>query len=317
MVPPLDRRKKPIAMKRSPAARYLVPLLLAGLWLGPGVAAEVFAGQGTGVGQGSENALLWRIDGPAPQSSYLFGTMHSADPRVTQLPPTVAEAFRASDSVVLELVPDAGTLAEAVQLMCCGNDVRISDLLGPEEYAQVAEAMALRGIGAEALDRMRPWAVAVTLATPPNEGQDVLDTRLYRAAKALDKPVHGLESPAEQLAIFSTLGADEERQLLRSVLDQLDEMQTMLDVLHEAYLARDLNRIAALSEEWVAEEDAALWEALMAELVDSRNRRMAERLQPLLAEGGLFVAVGALHLPGESGLIRLLRARGYRLEPLH
>jgi hypothetical protein len=70
------------------------------------------------------------------------------------------------------------------------------------------------------------------------------------------------------------------------------------------------------TEEQLADLDPAARRYFMSQGIDARNRRMVASLLPLLAEGTVFVAVGALHLPGESGLIAGLREAGFELSPL-
>jgi uncharacterized protein YbaP (TraB family) len=53
------------------------------------------------------------------------------------------------------------------------------------------------------------------------------------------------------------------------------------------------------------------------ELIDKRNKRMAERSKPLIDKGNAFIAVGALHLPGKTGLVELLRSAGYKVIPVN
>lgn len=269
--------------------------------------------QGTTV----ENALLWRIEQPGRAPSYLFGTIHSADPRVTHLPEPVAAAFQASDALVLELIPTAEAILATTELMFYGDGTRLSQVLDAERYTRALEALETHGIESALVDHMRPWAVAVTLAYPRNGGQDFLDLRLYTAAQALDMEVHGLETVREQLAAFTALSTEDEIQLLVSVLDHLDEIATLNEDVHEAYLARDLDTLLRLSEEWMMTEDTVVWRALMDELLNARNHRMASRMTERLAAGGSFVAVGALHLPGESGLVQLLRRQGYAVTPVY
>jgi uncharacterized protein YbaP (TraB family) len=80
-----------------------------------------------------------------------------------------------------------------------------------------------------------------------------------------------------------------------------------------AYLAGNLADLSALADEGFAELDPALSGRIQQRLIADRNRHMAERLEPLLNQGRLFVAVGALHLPGEGGVLNLLAQRGYRI----
>ena len=164
------------------------------------------------------------------------------------------------------------------------------------------------------VDRMKPWAVAVTLMTPPGETGVVLDLHLYQRAVAAGKPVDGLETPLEQLSVFDELSESDQVALLKDTLDNLPDVQDMLDDLKNAYLARDLARLAAInSDDSMRDSDPQLVARFTDKLITRRNHRMAERMQSRLRSGGRFIAVGALHLPGRDGLLRLLSQQGYTL----
>ena len=84
----------------------------------------------------------------------------------------------------------------------------------------------------------------------------------------------------------------------------------------EAYLSRELGSYTLMTEEMTAIDDPlyrAQVDELVRELLDERNARMVERMAPRLTEGDAFIAVGALHLPGERGILNLLAERGYRI----
>jgi len=126
-----------------------------------------------------------------------------------------------------------------------------------------------------------------------------------------------LESAEDQLSVFSGLSHDEQRTLLRHVLNEYMAYPEMFEQLTEAYLKRDLAAIVRMGEENPMSGDPGLQQKMMERLIDVRNRHMVERMVPQLQGRKVFVAVGALHLPGETGLISLLRKQGYRLSPLY
>ena len=103
-------------------------------------------------------------------------------------------------------------------------------------------------------------------------------------------------------------------QMLEDVLNYLPEMPMMFEELLDAYLERDLGRLMEVNEEYAEAGDSELEQMFQKRLIDDRNRRMVKRLLPMLQQGRLFVGVGALHLPGEKGVLRLLQQQGYRVE---
>ncbi len=257
--------------------------------------------------------LLWRVTAPDGAANHLFGTMHSADPRVTQLAAPVAAAFDEATRVVLELDMRPATMAATAQLLMLRNGGTLQDAIPPSLYREVIKLGTDKGLPEASLAVMKPWAVGLMLATPPQKRGEFLDKKLATMARESGKPIVGLETPDEQLSVFDGLSSADQLQLLTDIIAELDQLPQFYAEIEEAYMARDLDRILALGRQDLEGDDARLAEILLTGLIDDRNQRMAERLDVLLRNGDSFIAVGALHLPGEQGLIALLRARGYQL----
>jgi len=260
-----------------------------------------------------DRGLLWKIQASGTAPSYLFGTMHSEDPEVVRLPGAVQQAFDRSRGLTLEVVLDPQSLLAMTSGFMLGDGSTLESHLGAPLYKRVVSAMAVYGMPEMVVSTMKPWAAAVTLMTPPTETGMVLDLQLYQRAVAAGKPVDGLETPLEQLSVFDELSESDQVALLTDTLDNLPDIQRQLDRLKEAYLARDLARLAAISDDSMGDSDPQLVARFTDKLITRRNHRMAERIQSRLRSGGQFIAVGALHLPGRDGLLRLLSQQGYTL----
>jgi uncharacterized protein YbaP (TraB family) len=261
----------------------------------------------------AQEGLLYRVSKPGQGTHYLFGTMHSDDSRVIGVLDRLAAPLEKVDQVVLEIVPDAGSLIEASLSLMLPPDQQLSRLLGDRLYRRVAEAMRQRGVPELALQHMKPWAVAVTLGTPTLTG-NAMDQVIYQRALARGKRLEALETPEEQLALFDELPLSLQKRMLEEVLAQQKSLPRQLEQLTQAYLSGDLQRLLRLSLEYDAAGDPRLANWFRDHLIVQRNRRMAKRLLPLLSRGPTLVAVGALHLPGNEGLIKLLQQAGYRVE---
>jgi hypothetical protein len=155
------------------------------------------------------------------------------------------------------------------------------------------------------------------LSQPQGGSGEFMDMRLYRLALAAGKPVFGLETADEQLAVFEEMPLADQVALLKATLDQADDLPRMAEHLVDTYLTGDLTAIAALADDYMNKNGSALEARFMRRLNDERNARMVERMIPQIEEGDAFIAVGALHLAGASGLILQLSKRGYRLTPVH
>ncbi len=261
--------------------------------------------------------VFWRIDTPQRSPSFLLGTIHSADPRVTAIPPAVTQAFAQAPVFVMEmdLNVDSFLSLGASMMFTDGRDLEL--LLGRDDFRKVAAAVDQHGIPEQLLRRMKPWAVLALLSQPKPQSGAFMDMLLYQKATAAGKTVVGLESAQEQIAVFNQMAMADQLALLRSSLAQADQMAAMQERMITTYLTGDLEAIAALTQDFVGPDPSGLNRRFLRRLNDERNDRMLARMTPHIDSGGAFIAVGALHLTGERGLIRQLRARGYRLVPVN
>jgi uncharacterized protein YbaP (TraB family) len=193
----------------------------------------------------------------------------------------------------------------------------LDGIIGTELFNQASRVCSSRGIPELVLQRMKPWAVAVTLSMPVPETGQVLDMMLYQDALLANKPVHGLETIGEQLDVFDTLPESGQIMLLRDALENFPGIDALYEELLQAYKRRDLGALMAINDASMPIGDQRLADDLQRRLIRDRNRLMAERMQPYLEQGRAFVAVGALHLPGADGLLQLLQQRGYILRRVY
>ncbi|MEW8412317.1 MAG: TraB/GumN family protein [Candidatus Thiodiazotropha sp.] len=263
-----------------------------------------------------EQGLLWHIQGQNTDA-YLFGTIHSEDRRVTHLPEPVEKRFNGADILMLEMSLDQLTSASVAAKMLQQADDTLSKQMGKSLAEEAAVAMQSRGVPPEVTDLMRPWAVVMTLSAPRQVSGEFLDKQLYNRAIAGGKQFQPLENPDEQLSVFTALTLDEQKSLLRHVLDEYRTYPRMYERLTQAYLERDLDTLAEISFANPISDDPALQDKFMAQMLTGRNHRMLERMEPAFSKGKVFVAVGALHLVGDEGLISLLRQRGYKVKLIY
>jgi len=261
--------------------------------------------------------ILWRIEGAAAQPSYLLGTIHSDDARITALPAPIAQKFQQADSFSGEIDMDLPNLMQASQATLLTEGESLQQLLEPSLYQQTVKLLATYGMPELVVQRMKPWAAAATLSLPPPQTGLFLDMLLYTQAAAQGKRVYGLETVNEQVEAMEAMPRDLQIAMLRDAITQHDQLDHIIEQLITAYLQRDLNKLEAISDTAMQQGDARVATLFNSEVVVNRNRRMLERMQPRLHEGNAFIAVGALHLPGDEGLLTQLRNKGYRVSPVY
>lgn len=261
--------------------------------------------------------LLWRISAPGLTPSYLFGTMHSADPRVTALSKPLTESFDRSTSFSMELIFTGAGIVHMAEIMFYGQNDNLKDVIGEELYEETRSVLEKAGISTRDLNKKKPWTIIMALGSPrKNQGVMFLDLKLQHKATMQLKPTYGLETMDEQLQVFDGLPVQDQIQLLREALKYQSHNAEQMDQLMKAYLNRDLAALAAVSDRYQSRAGSA-YDKLMDRLLAKRNHRMLERMQPRLKEGSAFIAVGALHLPGREGLLTLLENAGYRVSPIY
>ena len=267
--------------------------------------------------------LLWRIESAGSAPSYLFGTIHLTDPRVTKLPAAVVKAVEQADSLTLELIMNAETQAELAAATRLTGDRTLSDILGDELYADVLNATRGHGMFDGALKGLQPWVVLAIMSVPPEElmraamGHLTVDATLQQMAFDRGIPVHALETVAEQVALLGSMGEADTVEMLRQAVEYQPQMQDLVEQMIAHYLAVDLAGLHTILIEQSVGDDADILDRFMDRMIDRRNLLMADRMAGVLAEGGAFVAVGALHLPGKSGVLSLLAQRGHGITRIY
>jgi uncharacterized protein len=259
--------------------------------------------------------LLWRVEMAGTEASHIFGTIHLADERVTQLPGPVRDALNASRSFTMEiLLDDMARLAFADALMLDGTR-DLPSLVGQETFAQAAERMQAAGIPPEVTARLKPWAVLINLVAPEEAGGVILDNELYHQAMLQRKPVYQLETVDEQIALFDDLPMEAQVALLQDTVRRFNEVSEQSEKIVAAYVAGDLGEIWRINAALMNGAGAArpYYEQFIERVIHGRSVIMAHRMQARLREGNAFIAVGALHLYGEHGVLNLLRQEGFRV----
>ncbi len=256
---------------------------------------------------------MWRLRAPDGARSVVLGTMHVTDPRVLAISEIAHDELIRSERFVMEVILDGAAAQGLHKAMYYGDGQTLRETVGAALYERTVEAMQGYGVPATLVNAMKPWAAFITLSAPAASGARPLDMMLMDAARASGKTVTGLETVAEQIGVFEALSERDQVEMLREIACHHEVFQDDIETMIAHYVARDLQSLLALS---LQHTDASR-DAFLDALLWQRNQRMVERLLPLLARGGTFVAIGALHLAGPRGLLELLEARGYQVEAIY
>jgi hypothetical protein len=260
--------------------------------------------------------LLWRVSKLGVAASHVFGTIHIADPRVLLIPDPVMRALAQAKSYAMEIQFNPAVEARFFEAAQFEDGRRLEPIIGPEAYAQVRTSLRLRGVPEEIIARLKPWAALVNLTvTPEDYDQFTLDQKLHALARARRLPTFGLEGIEEQIAVFDGIPLDTQVALLKHGLAEREHFVGLIEPTIQAWLKRDLVLLDAVHQRTITRfpQMAEHYRVLIRHIVDNRSVVMAHRLFLPLARGRVFVAIGADHLYGEKGVLRLLQKQGYRV----
>jgi uncharacterized protein YbaP (TraB family) len=279
--------------------------------------------------------IFWKIEKPGLPPSWLLGTMHSTDPWVTDLPGPVIAALERARVLVVELteVDDpaamAGVMASNPGLFVSLGGNGIAEALNAEDEAALTAALAVRGVDLATASLLQPWVIAAALSVSScdyaraSTGAPVLDALLIRLARKAGLQLAGLETIQSQLQAIASLGPE---MFVRSLADMAsmvnaDLLDAVFETNVEIYLDQDLGMMLPFNVSLSTQSEAISGDMalLERELIEARNATMAAKAAPHLASGGAFVAVGGLHLIGETGLVEAFRRLGYAVsrQPLN
>lgn len=263
-----------------------------------------------------QKGLLWEIKRPGSEPDYLFGTIHLEDPQITTLPDIVEKSLLASEQYVMEVEMHPLAMATYTERSRLSGENSLDQLIGKQEYYQLTKLVSDHyDLDETVLRRLKPWAVFTFLSRPLPKNGRILDLVLAEFAQKANLDTSGLETMDELLDELDSLSVEDQLEILQDTVKNYSRLEQQLVELKEKYLQQDLAGMQKISMS--GHDDELLFERLTDRLLYRRNARMLDRIVPLLQQEKVFIAVGALHLPGERGLLCGLASRGYQLNRLY
>ncbi len=280
--------------KRSPKNLNIRPILIAFLlmWMiFPAKAQE-------------ENSLLWKIENPDTEKvTYIFGTMHTIPKDDFILPAEVIEHLSESELMLQEIDMSNINPDKLMSLMMFPEGKTLKDYLSTGRYEEFIETLEELGFDEPKIDyltKMKPIGSYGHVITAIFEDQVSPEMELIRIAQENEIPIKGLETLEYQFALFDSIPVEEQMAIFYE-----DNLKRELKKLLKIYLKQDLE---AMHEQVKESEMGEMEETFLT----TRNENWIKKLIPLLHETSMFVAVGAAHLPGENGLLELLKKQGFK-----
>lgn len=266
-----------------------------------------------------ENSVFWEVHGKdLKHPSYLFGTFHLMGSRYVDSLTHVIAKFNNSKTIVGELLLDS-TMTMKMMAAARLDGTTLDKLLSAEYYQQTAHWLKeLSGYDLQMFNAMNPMTIQIFLMTmlqqkyfPMDMAHDTpMDMYFQNVAKNDGKKLIGLETFEVQVnALFQQFSPQRQAEMLVDFVTDKEKAKSELITMNKYYREGDLSKLQLLlSDQSYSESEAKV-------MLDDRNKKWMDQLPALMKEQQTFVAVGALHLAGDNGLVCLLRNAGYTVTP--
>ena len=277
----------------------------------------------------SQAQLLWRVSGNGlGRASYIMGTYHFAPATMMDKIPGMEQALEGCDVVVGEIDKEEMMSQESqtkmAMAMMAPADSTLDKLFTPEDYAIVEKVFdkyfGNMGVKLNQMNMLKPSAISMQMQAmqavkyfPNFNENELIDLAVQTRANEMGRPSIGLETMDEQIDLLFNCSLAEQAEGLLDACKKDDLFTVQSSALVEAYMSQDLAKIeSVMTDPEIGGDDAEAMDALIYD----RNRNWAEKLDKMMPERSCLVCVGAGHLPGDQGLLQLLRNRGYTVEPM-
>lgn len=273
--------------------------------------------------------LLWKISGKGLEKpSYIFGTYHlsplSIKDSIASMPQAIKETSQVYGETIMSDMTSPAFVQSVQQQMMMPKDSTLQSLFTPEQYEKVGKVIKDNMMADIAmLGQLKPAAINQQLVlllymkqTPGYNPQEQLDSFFQQQAQQQGKKVGGLETAQSQIELlFNSQSLHRQANLLYCTASNIDKTITQIKQLIKSYQAQNLDEVLKLMEERENTSCDPLPEEMEA-LIDNRNIAWANKMPTIMTEAPTLFVVGAGHLPGDCGILQLLKKQGYTVESM-
>lgn len=269
-----------------------------------------------------ENALLWKIEGNGlTVPSYLYGTIHLINSEDFFLPEGTLAAIDNTKKMVFEIdmneMSDMGNMMGLMNQAFMKDNKTLKDLISEEDYKLVDAHFKKIGMPLMMLERMKPMFLTVFAsgdmdpAGLQNGTMKSYEMEFMEMAQNANKPMAGLETIEFQMSVFDSIPYDAQAEMLVATIKDGDKGSDEMAKMVELYSTQNITgMVEMLSDEG---EQLSEYEDV---LLNKRNEAWISGMKEMMIESPTFFAVGAGHLAGNRGVIKLLMKEGYKLTPV-
>ncbi|MEJ2617524.1 MAG: TraB/GumN family protein [Ignavibacteriaceae bacterium] len=265
--------------------------------------------------QDNNTSIFWKVTGNGLEKpSYLFGTVHLIPKSNFFLIDSLEEKFKTCNEIALEVdMDDPGFLTKTQQLMFMPDNQSIKELLDSTEYDRLSEFFKdSLNLQLDQFQRLKPFfLVQFILPKIINKPLASYELTFVQMAKKYNIDLTGLESVKEQMNSIDKIPFKKQAELVLETMKDFNEDRLLYSQLIDAYKKMDFKNFYNLMVK--ASPELKEFEQIL--LID-RNEKWVPRIEKMIKEKSCFIAVGALHLEGEKGLVALLQSDGYSVTPI-
>jgi uncharacterized protein len=262
-----------------------------------------------------KKGLLWKVESPEGKINYLYGTMHSQDYTVSEIPAKVRLTLAKSKTLMIETIPNEEANQAFLNMMYFKDKQRLDTLLEPKLLEELTSIIQNYGVAKEHTNFVKPWAAFSLIGRPKPVRASTLESNLFQLAQQSMLQIKSLETMEEILSALDGLAMDDQVIILKDTICNHEQIIHDVKTLVDLYLNRDLEGIVRFNNQ--PHHDEAVFKRFIQRILFDRNIRMLERIENEFKKGNVFVAVGASHLADEKGLLNELSKKSYNITQVY
>ena len=271
----------------------------------------------------AKSQLLWEISGNGAKKSYIFGTNHLVSADFLDSVPNVYKAYNSSQVTVGEILMSAKNISDTIiAYATMPKEILQSEFWTEEEFAKIDAALqSTLFLSFKDVAMLKPAMISAMYVQAIYEEifkkkEDFLiDTYFQHVAEMSGKKVLALESATEQAALlYGNQTLERQKEILLATIQDSAQLAQDIKKIVSIYKSGDID---LLYSEYINDtSETALTLREKHDFLDDRNTRWAKKIAEIIKNNSAFIAVGALHLPSENGLIALLKKAGFKVKKI-
>ncbi len=266
----------------------------------------------------SAKHIFWEVQSDSA-TVYLLGSIHVGDDNLYPLDSMIEKSFKMSDFLVVEVDMNKINPFELMKKAYYQGDDKLKNHLSDDVYEMLKSEFEKQNIPESFYEKMKPWFAVITLTNlklsdDGYESQQGIDLYYLNKAKNLKKEVKELETADFQIALLDSILGNLQDDFVLYSLEDIDSADNTVDDMFKIWKAGNVDALDSIAN--VQYEDMPNSEEFKKAFVYDRNEAMTRKITEFLKTGKIyFVVVGAAHLVGKRGIVRLLEEKNkYKIE---